>query len=233
MLDIFNSVESNQYLIYEDGTLWIHGHLLCDALGYKDAHQAIIRHTSPDDREKPDSLSMMLNIPWFVNETGIWKLALKSKTDEAVAFREKLCTEILPAIRKKGGYISDTASLEQITKLLNEAERRIETMTMELELAELKVSQMAEYIQGESDRTKIAKASVTEEAIKEAVVDFVCETDDTNGDPLVLQTYLKSENLAYKRLLSIIYNKVGSNKTLIAREVLKSLDPHKESFILN
>lgn len=216
----------------------MHGILLGERLGYKNPREAIVMHTKENERQQFDNGGTYLNLPYFVSEPGIWRLVLKSRTKACEEFREKLCTEILPTIRKNGGYISDTATLDQMTVLLRQAETRIDRMTEELELASLKVSQMSDYIQGESDRTKKATESVTDDAIKEAVVDYVCVTEDQNGDALVFQTYLKDvnkeikvENENYKKLLATIYDRVSDNKTILARSIRCELKPHGNLFL--
>ena len=238
MLDIFDCGKFDQYFYDERGEFWIHGGMLATKLGFKNVSQVINMHTKESERQKPENLMGYINDPWFVNESGTWRLILKSRTKTCEEFREKLCTEILPAIRKNGGYISDTATLDQTKVLLNQAQTRLDRMTEELTLSNLKVSQMSDYIQGESDRTKKAKESVTDDAIKEAVVDYVCVTEDQNGDALVFQTYLKDvnkeikvENENYKRLLATIYDRVSDNKTILARSIRCELKPHGNLFL--
>lgn len=245
MLDIFDCGKFDQYFYDEMGEFWIHGGMLATKLGFKNVSQVINMHTKESERQKPENLMGYINDPWFVNESGTWRLVLKSRTKACEEFREKLCTEILPAIRKNGGYISDTATLDQMTTLLTQAETRINLMTEELELASLKVSQMSDYIQGESDRTKKAKESVTEDAIKEAVVDYVCVTEDTNGDALVFQTYAKpelakvrlelersnTERRKSNRMLQSIYGKVSKGKTDLAKTLKNILDGSDQKYL--
>jgi len=41
----------------------------------------------------------------FVNEGGLYDVILDSRKPEAIAFRRWVTSEVLPSIRKKGGYI--------------------------------------------------------------------------------------------------------------------------------
>lgn len=47
--------------------------------------------------------------PLIVSEPGFYKLVLKSRKPEAKAFQRWVTHEVLPSIRKKGGYIAATA----------------------------------------------------------------------------------------------------------------------------
>lgn len=226
MLDIFDCGEPDQYFYDDEGMFWVQANLLSPRLGFKNVSQSLSRHTLDSERQQPEWIVGYLNTPWFVNETGIWRLVIKSTNKTCEQFKEKLVTEILPAIRKNGSYVSDTASLDQLTVLLRETEDKVSSMAMDLELAELKVSQMAEYIQGESDRTRAAKEAVTEDAIKESVVEFICNTDDDKGDPLVFQTYLKSENSELKRVISDIQSEINCSRTKLAESLKRILSSY-------
>ena len=62
--------------------------------------------------------------PWFVNEYGVWELILRCKTPEAQEFKQYLKYEVLPAIRRKGFFISENIGMEQ----LMEAQAEIENL---------------------------------------------------------------------------------------------------------
>lgn len=52
-----------------------------------------------------------------VNESGLYGLTFMSRKPKAMAFRKWVTSEVLPAIRKGGGYINPNASNEQIETL--------------------------------------------------------------------------------------------------------------------
>ena len=80
---------------------------VCDALGYKKAQLAIVQHVDRDDavkRSTVDSLGRK-NQAIFINESGLYSLILSSKLESAKRFKCWVTGEVLPAIRKQGGYI--------------------------------------------------------------------------------------------------------------------------------
>ena len=77
------------------------------ALGYAKSRNAIAAHV--DEEDKKDALiqgplggtqKMIL-----INESGLYSLILSSKLPQAKAFKRWVTSEVLPQIRKTGGYI--------------------------------------------------------------------------------------------------------------------------------
>lgn len=58
----------------------------------------------------------------FVDETGLYILTAKSRKKEAVDFLYWVCEEVLPSIRKNGGYIAGQESLDEKQKIILEKE---------------------------------------------------------------------------------------------------------------
>ena len=89
---------------------------VCNALGYKNLWAAIQRHV--DDpyiakrdvwvvtgKKKDGVAAKRLQQMLFVNESGFYALVLGSKLPTAVKFKNWVTSEVLPQIRKTGGYI--------------------------------------------------------------------------------------------------------------------------------
>ena len=80
---------------------------VCDALGYKKTRNAIAQHVDEDDALKQgltDSLGRK-QLTIFINESGLYSLILCSKLESAKRFKRWVTGEVLPAIRKQGGYM--------------------------------------------------------------------------------------------------------------------------------
>ncbi len=56
-------------------------------------------HTVADSKGRKNRLN-------FVNEDGLYDVILDSRKPEAKAFRKWITSEVLPSIRKHGGYLS-------------------------------------------------------------------------------------------------------------------------------
>jgi prophage antirepressor-like protein len=87
-----------------DGQEWWVGKDVCDALGHSNNRKAITRLEDYEKLTYPLVTSGQTRQVWLVNESGVYSLALTSRTDKAKSFKKWLTTEILPQIRKTGGY---------------------------------------------------------------------------------------------------------------------------------
>ena len=79
---------------------------VAEALGYKLARKAVQDHVDEGDVLKwntptTSGVQMML----YVNESGLYSLILSSKLESAKRFKHWVTSEVLPAIRKQGGYM--------------------------------------------------------------------------------------------------------------------------------
>lgn len=114
----FNSDQFGQLRAIRDesGEPWFVAKDVCDALGLG-RQQDSTRHLDKDERgeclvDTPSGKQTMV----VINEPGFYKLIMKSRKPEAKAFQRWVTHEVLPSIRKKGGYIAAAAdeSPEQI-----------------------------------------------------------------------------------------------------------------------
>ena len=81
---------------------------VCDALGYKKTRNAVIQHVDEDDKTTALIQGVGSNYKTqaiFINESGLYALILSSKLDSAKRFKRWVTSEVLPAIRKQGGYM--------------------------------------------------------------------------------------------------------------------------------
>lgn len=79
---------------------------VCKALGYANPRDAISRHVDEGDVAKHDTPTTSgVQTMTFVNESGLYSLIFGSKLDSAKAFKKWVTSEVLPTIRKTGGYI--------------------------------------------------------------------------------------------------------------------------------
>lgn len=89
-----------------DNEPWFVGKDVAEALKYNEPHKAIARHISDDDRMKhpvTDSTGRNQDT-WIINESGLYALIFGSKLESAKRFKHWVTSEVLPAIRKTGGY---------------------------------------------------------------------------------------------------------------------------------
>ena len=108
----FNNDQFGQLRAIQDesGEPWFVAKDVCDALG------VATNHLREDGRGLDDDEVISLpnwegkgSAPLIINEPGFYKLVLKSRKPEAKAFQRWVTHEVLPSIRKKGGYIAAAA----------------------------------------------------------------------------------------------------------------------------
>lgn len=106
-LKIWESPEFGVLRVIErDGEPWMVGKDVAQALGYQNGSRDINRHVDEEDRRKimfSDGTQNKETI--IINESGLYSLVLSSKLPGAKRFRRWVTNEVLPSIRKDGGYI--------------------------------------------------------------------------------------------------------------------------------
>lgn len=113
-LTIFENPEFGAIRTVElDGEPWLVGKDVAAALGYKDTINALKAHVDPEDKKggwritTPSGDQDMT----IINESGLYSLVLSSKLPTARKFRRWVTSEVLPSIRKTGGYITGQKEL--------------------------------------------------------------------------------------------------------------------------
>lgn len=107
-LQIFQNPEFGDVrTISIDGEPWLVGKDVADNLGYQNGSRDINRHVDEEDRRK-DMISdgTQLKETILINESGLYSLVLSSKLPTAKKFKRWVTSEVLPAIRKHGGYMT-------------------------------------------------------------------------------------------------------------------------------
>ena len=94
-------------------TLEIHGKSyfvgkdVAQILGYKDTSDALKKHVDEEDKlTRRFADSGQNREMYIVNESGLYSLILSSKLESAKRFKRWVTSEVLPSIRRSGGYIA-------------------------------------------------------------------------------------------------------------------------------
>ena len=100
----------NLTVIEIDGEFFFIGKEVAELLGYKNTSRDVNRHVDEEDRciFQNYQNGSFENIPYrgvtIINESGLYSLILLSKLPSAKAFKNWVTKEVLPSIRKHGGY---------------------------------------------------------------------------------------------------------------------------------
>lgn len=111
---VFNNDEfGNIRTVILNNNPWFVGKDVAECLGYTNSKKAIRDHVDDEDkimgeRNVTPSITDKLGrvqYPVFINESGLYALIFGSKLDSAKEFKHWVTSEVLPQIRKTGGYI--------------------------------------------------------------------------------------------------------------------------------
>ena len=89
----------------DKGNPWWVAREICDVLGLTNVTVALEGLDADEKSELKKSLSSGGRRPIIINEPGLYSLIFKCRKPEAKAFKTWVTREVLPAIRKTGGYI--------------------------------------------------------------------------------------------------------------------------------
>lgn len=142
-LMIFNNPEfGNIRTMERDGAPWFVGKDVAEALGYSNSRDAVSTHVDGEDKatvafhDGSQNRNMVV-----INESGLYALVLGSKLPTAKKFKRWVTSEVIPSIRKHGGYINGqenmtpeelmASALLMAQKTLADRDARISALTVE------------------------------------------------------------------------------------------------------
>ncbi|WP_337372953.1 phage antirepressor, partial [Megasphaera sp.] len=146
-LQIFNSPEFGQVrTVTIDGESWFIAKDVATALGYSNTRDAIAKHVDDDDKNTVVIRDGKGNPnQTIINESGLYSLVLSSKLPTAKKFKHWITSEVLPAIRKTGGYIANAETMtdaEIMSKALMIAKQTIESREQRIHSLEAETERM-------------------------------------------------------------------------------------------
>ena len=147
----------------DKGEPWFCATDVCEVLGYANGPQAIqknCRTPGVSNRDigvvtgkKADGSDAVQHVKMtFINEGNLYRLIIKSRKPEAARFEAWVCDEVLPTIRKTGGYAQPQAAATVNGQISVELAEYVALLKQQAELAKLKA-------QSEQTQSKIAIAT--------------------------------------------------------------------------
>ena len=107
MNEIFNFHGKEVRTLTIDDEPWFVGKDVADILGYQNGSRDINRHVDEEDRQNYQNGTFGNRGVTVINESGLYSLILSSKLPQAREFKRWVTSEVLPAIRKQGGFIRE------------------------------------------------------------------------------------------------------------------------------
>lgn len=166
-LQIFNNPQFGQVRTLEVNNLpYFVGRDVATALGYSNPVSAISQHVDIEDSVKhaiPDSQGFNQKTT-LINESGVYSLVFGSKLPTAKAFKRWVTSEVLPAIRKSGGYI--VAKEDESPEIIMARALQIANETIERSKQQLQIAQGTIDKQHETIKVLAPKAQYTDEVLQ-------------------------------------------------------------------
>ena len=133
-----NEMFGDLRVIMVDSEPWFVGKDVAEKLGYAKPRNAISNHVDDEDKGVAPIQGDLGGTQemTIINESGLYSLILSSKLPEAKQFKRWVTSEVLPSIRKDGGYISisnEMSDEEIMAKALVVAQKTIERKNLELQ----------------------------------------------------------------------------------------------------
>lgn len=129
-LNVFKFHDEKVRMVVVNDEPYFVGNDVARILGYSNPRKAISDHVYEEDRgvTKCDTLGGVQDLT-VINESGIYALVFGSKLPRAKEFKHWVTSEVLPSIRKTGGYKMPSTPEEMIDLLLqnsSNANKRID-----------------------------------------------------------------------------------------------------------
>lgn len=203
-IQIFNNEEfGNVRVATVDSEPWFVGKDVARALGYSNPQKAVRDHVDDEDRgvNEMDTPSGRQNIV-IINESGLYALIFGSKLESAKKFKQWVTSEVLPSIRKHGGYIAgqeDMSNEELLSKALLVAQSKIEERDKIIEEKNATIQQLDECIQRQKPLADFAiQVTDTSNAIDMGQMAKLLKDDGINIGRNKLFQFLRSQNILMK-----------------------------------
>lgn len=122
---------------------------VAEILGYSNPQKAIRDHVDEEDKTLNESFTVNGTMAVLINESGLYSLVLSSKLPTAKKFKRWVTSEVLPAIRKTGGYIGGSENMTEAEimaravligqRTIEEQKRKIDNLQNEIDVNRPKV----------------------------------------------------------------------------------------------
>lgn len=193
---------------------WFMGRDVCKALGYVNNRKALMDHV--DEEDKKDGVEIRDSIGRVqkgivINESGLYSLILRSKRDSAKEFKRWITSEILPIIRKTGGYVSNDEmfintylpNADEQTKIMfkssltaiRELNGKIDTLNGEIKKLDVQVSELGNKVE-----VMTPKAEYYDDVLQsEGLVSITTIAKDYGKSALWMNNFLHQHKVQFKQ----------------------------------
>ena len=133
--------------VWHEGNVWFVAKDVAECLGFTHPQSAIIDHCNHAKVLKGGETPLLTSSPRGINiipESDVYRLVMRSKLPAAEQFQTWVCEEVLPSIRKTGGYGRVVPASPTATKPQTEDQLILEAMQVLLSRTETLKAELAE-----------------------------------------------------------------------------------------
>ena len=132
--------------IIKDNEPWFVGNDVAKVLGYSNYRNSIGNHVDEEDKLRTQiEYAGQKREVTVINESGLYSLILSSKLPQAKEFKHWVTSEVLPQIRKTGGYIPVDVQDDEKTilcKAVNILMKTVEMQNKELAVQDIEIARL-------------------------------------------------------------------------------------------
>ena len=148
------------------GELQFHAGDVCEALGFANSRQALETHVEGDDVQKLDAIDSMGRTQQanHINEPGLYALTMGATKGVAKRFKHWVTHDVLPSIRKTGGYTMPTRTLTPAEMFLQNAQMMVDLEQRQLAQDE-KIGRVEQRVEEIADTQLLTECPSNAESI--------------------------------------------------------------------
>lgn len=179
-----------------DGEPWLVGKDIAERLLYSNPQKAIRDHVDSEDRgvnemDTPGGKQMVV----MINESGLYSLIFGSKLDKAKEFKHWVTSEVLPTIRKTGGYVKDSeVFIQNYLPFADDTTKQLFRLTLDV------VDKQNKQIADQQKELAEKSAAIEEMTPKASYYDIVINSPDLIPITIIAKDYGKSGTWLNRKL---------------------------------
>ena len=205
--------------IEKEDEVWFVGKDVAAALGYERPTKAVQDHVDDEDKDEipiQDSIGRSQNTP-IINESGLYSLVLSSKLPTARQFKRWITKEVIPSIRKTGGYFATPKTYVEALRALADAEEEKERLALENE----EMKPKAEFYDTVAESSTTFEVGVVAKILnfgigRNKLFKFLRNEGILNPDNIPYQQYVDA---GYFKVVEMPYGKLNGD-TLVGKKTV-------------
>ena len=146
-LQLFNFEEKEIKTIQINNEIYFVGKDICNILELADVSKAISRLDEDEKLIRTLFLSGQNREVLFINESGLYSLVLTSRKPEAKRFKKWVTSEVIPSIRKTGGYNSNDTKIDRLIELIIQTNSNLTALVNNLAIKHEPKTETPKYFQ--------------------------------------------------------------------------------------